>query len=303
MILKVHVSLLVHEKPDVVRDQLKNFYRYLPDATVMLHISANADFDAGDVLNANERAESQRIIVNPLRLKTAWGDVLDPHLANIRYLRTLGCEGVVVFHASNDMYVRHGAQGRMMETGTGYAASEIGVTTDWSWASHTYADPLLREMIHKSGGKAIFAGQIEGSFYRLADLYEMLDLLDECSGKTGAPYPREEIYFATYARAKGIEPTGAPLVFSEILHADVLHFLRDLKIRKFIRSMFRKRTSVKMTERCVLCIRKPSLFNLMFQLSSRRRAENWEPRHLYAVKRVPRDMTAPLRQFINALGD
>jgi hypothetical protein len=303
VILQVHVSLLVHEKPDVVRDQLKNFSRYLPDATVMLHISANADFEEGEILNSTDRAANQHVILNPVRLKTAWGDMLDPHLANIRHFRALGCEGVVVFHASNDMYVRHGAQGWMMETGTGYGASEIGVTTDWSWASHAYADPLLREMITKSGGKAIFAGQIEGSFYRLVDLYQMMDSLDECSGKTAAPYPREEIYFATYAKAKGIEPTGAPLVFSEIHHADVLHFLRDLKIRKSIRSIFRKRTSAKISERCVLCIRNPSLFNLAFHLSSRRRSENWKPRHFYAVKRVPRDMTSQLRKFIKALGD
>lgn len=53
----IYISIPVHEKPEVIVDQLCNFERFFPSAKIVLHLSKNANFSVQeflDYINANQ---------------------------------------------------------------------------------------------------------------------------------------------------------------------------------------------------------------------------------------------------------
>lgn len=48
----IYISIPVHEKPEVIVNQMQNFARYLPEANVVLHVSKGAKFSVNELEDA-----------------------------------------------------------------------------------------------------------------------------------------------------------------------------------------------------------------------------------------------------------
>ena len=111
--LPILVSLPVHECAQCIESQLRNMKHYLWPSIIVLHVAPSfVTFDPGNATRSLN-ASHPFVIINPSRIATLSGlHVLFTHLHNLRYvlhsLPHLGWSHVL-FCASNEMFVRHGA--------------------------------------------------------------------------------------------------------------------------------------------------------------------------------------------------
>jgi len=208
---RVLISLAVHEAPEVVESQIRNFLHFLEDPVIVIHVSR--DFKI--------QAESDRVLINPTRLHTAWGTEILAliHILNVRYALKREHFDYVAFHSSNDLFVRRGVEAHIAEHKAGLG---IGNIETWNWREWRHDRPLSR-FLRKHGLDTPLNGQIEGSFYRTAIFIKMLKSLDQLEAdvawhklehspqpkkkRSWAFYPREEVYFPTALAACGGHPS------------------------------------------------------------------------------------------------
>jgi hypothetical protein len=270
------VSLPVHEQPLVVFDQLENFRAFLPDDTqIVLHLSRSLGVDPADVAPLLPEG----VYVNPRSHESAWGDIAFIHNDNLKFAyASLEPFDHVVLHASNDMYVRPGAEAYISSAVAGTHDLRTSDAMSWAEGAVGHRDPTLRAMVSDAGGDpdAIFAGQVEGSFYDAELFREMLSIIDRhWTPGTGERFPREELFYPTLAHA--LCPSG-PFVTPLLLSDAPVGAL-------------------------------PISPAMIAGLIDGTYAENPAPgpatvydfSQLYAVKRVPRSLHDPLRTYIRAL--
>ena len=80
---KVLVSLAVHEKPDVIKDQIKNFKFFLKNVVFILHVSKSYF----DKYNIEELKGIEDVYINPENLITKWGNIVSTHISNYNYAK------------------------------------------------------------------------------------------------------------------------------------------------------------------------------------------------------------------------
>ena len=61
----LYISIPVHEKPEVIVNQMQNFARYLPEAKVVLHVSKDAKFSVNELEDILKKANISNALVNP----------------------------------------------------------------------------------------------------------------------------------------------------------------------------------------------------------------------------------------------
>lgn len=208
------VSIPVHEQPLVILDQLENFRAFLPaDTQIVLHLSQALGVEpaaVGPLL-------PDGVYVNPRSHATAWGDIALLHNDNVRFAYdTLEPFDYVLLHASNDMYIRPGAEGYVPGAQAGVHDLPTSADMDWFHGPIAHRDPVLRAMLADAGGDRVLGGQVEGSFFA-ADLFrDMLEIMERrWAPGAGEAYAREEIFYPTLAGALATGPLVNPLLFSD----------------------------------------------------------------------------------------
>lgn len=218
--MKLMISLLVHEREDVVFDQIRNFKRYVPGVSIIIHIAKTFSKNSRNL--SDRLASEPKVLVNPINLDTAWADgsQAEAHILNLRYLfkKRVVFDGCI-FHASNDLYVRGGLLDYLEGIDAACCQEPI---KDPIWIESVRKDKLMTYLYLKFGTNPIWS-EIEGSFYTREVLEKMLAVIDEHSPgwmeqflrKTpsilrrrhriraqfkGVFYPREETIFPTLAK-------------------------------------------------------------------------------------------------------
>ena len=313
----VYISIPVHEKLNSLLGMVRNL-AYYQDSVVILHISKTATFTKEELFHLLQQEENvdcrNKILVNPISVDTGFSNIFNAHVANIRYL----CEKVdissakVLFHASNDLLVRPGVDKLVGNSNCIFHTRYVDNYSHW-WPGNVALDDIdFQKVLATVGGCRIVASQIEGSMYPLTFLKEMISVLDsECIWeKSNLIYPREEIWFSSFAYAMGLRSEVSPYIFSEVHRFDARlwsHF-------KFIESKFPLRASniVKrilnkiyfesrlyaITKEDVLKIRSNNIGSPLFEEGNNQWIPYPEPKNIFGVKRVPRDESNKLRQFI-----
>lgn len=80
------ISIPVHERAEVVIDQICNYKLFCPDCGIVLHISNGFNwkdslFNEKDFLSVLSTFEN--VFVNPTRLDTAFADIVHTHVSKI----------------------------------------------------------------------------------------------------------------------------------------------------------------------------------------------------------------------------
>jgi hypothetical protein len=209
---RICVSLPVHERPEVVFDQVENLRAFLPASTqVVLHVSQSLGVDPADV----SPLMPPGVHVNPRSHNTSWGDILGVHNDNLRFaLAELEPFDYVLLHASNDLYFRTGAGHYVAGAQAGFTGAPVTPDMQWPWAAPAHRDPMLGAILRDVGQTEIFVSQIEGSFYATDLFREMLERIERhFRPGEGERYVREEIYYPTLARHLASGPFAKTFVY------------------------------------------------------------------------------------------
>lgn len=286
--MKLVVSLTVHERVEVVLDTLRNFARFLPEATVIVHENREWSTRRLRVLTESLApiAREPNAVVNSERLATGWGNILHAHLSNFRFAeRTLGAFDTFTLHASNDLLVRPGAAAYMARTEAGFRCPPVG--PEWDMGIATRRDPQYIRLSEVTGPFVLRSGQHEGSFYPRALFAQMTEAAEDAYSPGGSTVPpliaREELWLSTLARHfLGRVPDGLPYVYSE---AHMGHTPVDHPTIEAIRSGFLDLPRT--TER------EEDGQTIVYPVR--------DPENYYGVKRIVRLMDDPLRTYIRSL--
>lgn len=200
---KILFSIPVHEKLEVVLDQLINIRTLNPDSCVVLHLSPVFDY----VHSALPLDEFKRItktiggvIINPVSVRTGFFDIIQAHIANFNYALTVLDFEYIALLASNEMFVKPGLYDYIKNYDAGVDYCVIPTTTKARIGKCAFEDPELRGMLDELKTDEICRSQIEGSFYRKDVFKEMCEIINRHFDYRHLTkedlYAREEVYFS-----------------------------------------------------------------------------------------------------------
>ena len=329
--MKAIISIPIHERPDVVLDQIRNINHYFPEAEFVLHIN-KAFFEK---YNTSTLEGIPGVYLNTTHLQTEWGNLLPPHLTNIDYLEDNNIQyDYLVFHSSNDLYVRTGASDYIQKYDAGFFLHYLPQKYTYWWpCEKIYEDTDLDVCMSYMGQTRHVVSQIEGSFYKHKIVRQIMNCIHKAleNGKFdmssgGVSRAREEAFFPTLAECLiPNERIGRPFVFSEVHRFDRKlwsdfqradsqysrwgHYLLPKRVYNKLKSYYNdfrfKQGAYETT---------PEIVDKIRRLDEKYVEENrflddgvskFELYHnaasLFAVKRVKREYDDPLRKYIRDL--
>nr|WP_315540617.1 hypothetical protein [uncultured Haemophilus sp.] len=311
----IYISIPVHEKPEVVVNQMQNFARYLPEAKVVLHVSKGAKFSVNELEDVLKKANISNALVNPKQVETKWGSIIQAHLANIRYIIQQGDAEKVIFHSSNDMLIMDGLSEYLQDKKNIFHLRKCTSDSLWWVARRALKDNEISTFFNNE----IYASQIEGSMYDISLLKSLVHNIDNRDLILDSEffYPREEVIFSSFACKEDIKPDGLPYVYSEIHNFDRC-FFKYIEVFKFIAKrnclfgkFFRRLLSYTLTVlnkdhinisliKSILDRKYPGGKEIILNDSLSLKWIVYDSRSLFGVKRVKRDLNDPVRKFISS---
>lgn len=305
-----YISLLVHEKAEVILDQLKNFRRFAPSTIIVVHISPSFSLDTEFV---NAVLALGNVHINPVRVPTNKVNLLYPHLVNLRHILKLSTgEGDKVgFHASNDMLVKHGLEQHVQKYQAGYFFDGVlDRERQPESAALIDADASFLQLMSLASARTVIWSQIEGIFFPAKHLRTVIELIDQSGADMGIKrlYYAEEVILPSLVHAL-LDPNDGevtyPYIFSEIsFWAKYWEISQTLFKRSFLARCFRVLLRIigpiRITPRVVDGIRKGDLgfYDFFKKVNGKIRYRNDQ---LFGVKRVEREINDPLRVYISKL--
>ncbi len=218
---RLFISLLVHEKPDVILDQLRNFRRFAPAATIVVHLSAGMDAPKPFI---TEAVGLGQVHFNPQRVVTNKVNLLFPHLLNIRHILTLGPSDtdLIAFQASNDLLVRRGLEQHVSRYDAGYFSDGyLDEKNERFFANRVRQDQSFIDLCASLKCTVLMKSQIEGLYAQVRHLSSVLNIIDAANFDMSIKrtYFAEEVMLPTLLHhVLNGEPAriGLPYVLSEI---------------------------------------------------------------------------------------
>ena len=305
--MTIYISLPVHEQPPVVIDQAMNLLHYCPSSVVVIHVSAGFDGNSDEVVRWAQ--PQQRVVINPQRLDTRWGDILNVHASNLEGIcARADDEDRVCFHSSNDLFVRHGVDQYLRQLDATFFFAKVH-PFDWDHpaAKSLAADRPTMDIFESRGIRQFHWSQIEGSSYPVGILRQILGEL-RCFAEAGPDheYFTEEIVLPTLAhdelKRQRRTQFGYPYVFSQIVmfakHRNIINRVVPwARLQRVAFKCTRKGGLGLINRRMVDRIRRGNSKVIAFYeiCGGTRR---YVREHLYGVKRVGRQVNDPVRAYI-----
>lgn len=286
------ISLLVHERPEVIRDQIDNICLFVPDSVIVLHINSQFFGDVTDVYRLAETNE--RVLINDQRTKIAWSDLIQAHNSNFHFLKKKIPDNYSHFciHASNDMFLLPGTENYVRQHDCGVSKIETYDNMPWTPQHRSVHDTQLKEILNDINQTEIYGSQPEGTFYSRDLFAEIVKIIERRFDRSkikpyftkndndhnNTIYAREEIYYPTIAH-KLCGKVASPYLYSEVM------FCQSLSTQIIDNVLNRTLPPEYLTESRL----------------SKTTIPLYDSEHLYAVKRVPRDIQSPVRKYVREL--
>lgn len=324
--MRIVVSIPVHEKPEVINDQIKNIKKYIKKPIIVLHVSRFFY----DSYKESEINVDDDVYVNPTHLQTKWGDIYRTHVSNYKYIKNKLEFDYFLLQASNDCFVKKGIENYISkyEAGINYRILRQHDSRWWP-CSCANDDIALKKIMNQIGVTRIIASQVEGSFYR-KDIFDyIVNILDQFITQEDIEnfnfYGREEVYFSTIAqKVVDFSRCGCPTTFSEVHRFDCLIWhIRNMldffynkggkllmkrnsmdRIENKINDLLFESRIYRIRERDIKAIRSNNtkyLRHNSFLNDYPGYFRLYENENVYSVKRVPRDIENHIRKYINNL--
>ncbi len=218
--IEIIISIPIHEAAEVACNQADNIKKYVPNSLIIFHICKSYR----NVEEIELLRQKENVVINPTRLETAWGNIIETHICNFLYAKDNYEFKYFLLHSSNDMYVRRGIEKYIFRYKAGFNYREIEDQNSYWIVAHAACKDLLLSKIANGGSK--YASQIEGSFYAFEIMDEIVTTLQNHMPfeKAVESYTREELFFSTVAAEMlEHEQVGRPTTFSEVHRFDRIY--------------------------------------------------------------------------------
>ena len=204
------ISLPVHEKAEVILDQMLNFKHFCPTCAVVLHISKGFNWK-DSLLNEEEFLSAlstfDNVFVNPTRFETLWTNLIHTWISNFEYISGILDFEYYALSVSNELFVRPMPPISDFDLCATINFDRSYKVATWdSWYEKLFKDEYIYKLVQYLGGTAdddVCKSQVEGSFYRKEIFQQIIDVIklfysyEDALKKDKILYPREEFYFST----------------------------------------------------------------------------------------------------------
>lgn len=202
-------SIPVHEKPEVVIDQIINFQHFNPGCGIVLHISDKFDFSREKLSYKEFKSIIEKlpnVYINPVSVRTGISDIIQAHISNFRYV-----DGITQFEkfclcASNEIFVKFGLYEHIKDYDCGLEKKLIAhygdadFSKEYYYTFRTVNDTSLKKILNELNSDKIFFSHVEGIFFNRNLFCKMADVIEQNYDYKSitVKYPREEVYFSSY---------------------------------------------------------------------------------------------------------
>lgn len=322
--MKIAISIPVHEKIEVIRDQIENIQKFIKYPVIVLHVSAAF----GEIKKLKkELSVYSDVYINPERLKTGWADIIHTHLSNFRFLSAQTEFDYFMMHSSNDMYVRKNIERYLCNYEAGFQIRKITSSNRHWWPGYAaLRDPALKALMAGCGQTMVVASQVEGSFYSYELMKQIVQLIDRYYKRTEQEetYTREEVYFSTIAsNLVKWENCGKPTTYSEVHRFDrILWRIQDAgrQMHRYVHLIIPQKAYDKLEAKCNDWLFQSKFYRIRTGLVRRIVAQDqkcidqnrylndgsgtfqlYDGTAVFSVKRVERDYNNKVRKYIRNL--
>lgn len=278
---KILISLPVHEKPEIVRDQIMNINFFCPGATICVHVSSGAREDKDQFVR---HCDFENVIINPSSYETVWCEgLMHVHASNFLYAieRDVKFDKVMLI-SSNELFVKPGVVDYVSKYSIGAQTEIYDASNDWgSFRQDILSSHNVRKFISKIGLPLYFGGQAEGQFYdRKIFAHITRAYIDDFPmGPCG--FPTEEIIPTTIAAAYCIAGVNAALPIT------LCDYCTNITMSEAVVSQVISGTGAIYARRSYKALRSPHIGSAVLK-------------GVFSIKRVPRE-ECDLRRFIRDL--
>lgn len=282
---KFCISIPVHKNPETVIDQIENIQHfYKNEVAIVLHVQESFQFTSK--LKDESFLNREGVYVNPEKLHVIWGTLMHVHNSNFKFAESKIDFDYFILHASNDMYVRHGAPEYVEKAKNGIHQAvwrnsirylNIEASGKKSWSKERHLDPEFELLLGALDINTVYGSHSEGAFFEKEVFSQMVKTIDRYYNYDGKEriYPREEYWYSTLIQ-KFVpnNKIATPLLFSE-------NWLRN---------------GTKIDSKIIKRLHNGELVDDIVKLKN-----PYDYHNLYAVKRVNRNINHPDRVLIRKL--
>lgn len=309
-------SIPVHEKPEVVLNQIENFKYFNPNSMVVLHVSLGmsvVDYNRLEVLLEG----LDLVYINPTRLQTGWADgtLFKAHLETMRFAIREGLAFThFCLHASNEMFVKAGLEDWVKGFDAGFDQVNEGKNNPvYQQIDHFKKDVFSSRILRRNGLKTVLGSQVEGTFYSRELVELIIERLEGFSlGELGRFFslgidnvrtirPRIFRMIEVLLRRLGFPLRVTPFCKEEVYFPTLVgDLVGERMTRKMSYCFINWHTNLTIKENEIDWIRENNIAAL-HQSKNFRTSSNWSVFNYFTVKRVDRDMNDDIRKYTKQL--
>lgn len=199
--IKLMFSIPIHERLEVVVDQILNIKTLNNNCGIVLHLSLgyNDKNSSLSLVDFNAIVDKlDNVWINTTRVRTGNYDIIQAHLVNFEYISNIEFEFFCMC-ASNELFVRPDLYDRIYTYDCGLDYNSVTNNVNWVAGKYAKKDESLLAMMKEVGVDDIVGSQIEGTFYTKSLYEQIANIINrhyDYKVMTVA-YAREEVYFST----------------------------------------------------------------------------------------------------------
>lgn len=279
---KILFSLPVHERPDIVRDQIENISYFCPGSLVVLHISSGATVDKDEF---RRHCDFENVLINPNSYDTIWsGGIMHTHIGNFMHAVEVGAEfDTIMLISSNELLVKPGLSDYVSRYDIGAQTEVFDKSTDWGVFREDFLNSdAMQGFLKHLGLPLFFGGQAEGQFMTkkiFAHLVQAYAAGGFPMGPVG--FPIEEVILPTVAARYSMTGTDIALPIT------LCDYCTNLPISEDIINQVRSGRGALFAKRVPKALRSPHIGASVLG-------------GIFAVKRIPRE-DCDLRRYVRGL--
>ncbi|TCQ10346.1 hypothetical protein C8J34_102756 [Rhizobium sp. PP-F2F-G36] len=210
---RILFSIPVHDRPDIVRDQIENINYFCPGSFICLHVAEGAAASRDEFARA---CDFENVVLNPHSLGFTLSDgLMHTHVSNFLHMLDTGLPfDKVVLVSSDEMLVKDGLGDYVSRYPLGVHAEVLDLATDWGvFNPELLQTAAMQGFLKTLGLPLFFGGQAEGQFFSKSIFGLLTKLFMENFPMKPCGFPTEQVIGPTMAARYFVTHTnGVPPV-------------------------------------------------------------------------------------------
>ncbi len=196
-------SIPIHQRLEVVVDQILNFRYFNPNCGIIFHLSKGFDYQGSHITKDQFKEICQElgnIFINPESVRTGFADIIQAHISNFKYISSFLDFKYFAICASNELFIRGGLNKYICDFDCGVMQVKLDYNK-WPHGIKASKDIEFKNYLSSHPNMPVLFTYPEGQFYKKDLFFKIINDIDSFYDyrKMEVPYPREEVYFSTIA--------------------------------------------------------------------------------------------------------